>query len=71
MENQNENSKTTFVTVNHISFTSATIFIAYSKTTFVTVNLQNGQTHQQQLLYSKTTFVTVNLLFLLCVYGNT
>ena len=54
-------SKTTFVTVNHIINFFATVIVVNSKTTFVTVNLVFSIIIYIIYNNSKTTFVTVNL----------
>ena len=54
------NSKTTFVTVNHIPNGPALGKTPYSKTTFVTVNLGLDYSAINIVANSKTTFVTVN-----------
>ena len=54
-------SKTTFVTVNHLSYCHLALLLIHSKTTFVTVNLYIFSAFSRTIFYSKTTFVTVNL----------
>ncbi len=55
-----QDSKTTFVTVNHFRINPRKSEEKNSKTTFVTVNLLLGIGYLLTYMHSKTTFVTVN-----------